>query len=110
MFSLGAMLVTLSYLTPREQVYMQSLNHWWYKIGVGRVQASLPIRKLPNRYHKIQKLKETPSKKEYLVKSTQDGSLAKFTIFSKEESRKKHLLEVKSVCLRLRHPNLCRLI
>lgn len=111
MFCLGAMRVTLSYLTPTEQVYMQSLSHWWYDVGVGRVQAHLVIRKPKNHYNKILKLGSTPARTEYLVTSKRDNnSLCRVTNLSKAESKKEYVKIVKQISSGLRHPNLCRFI
>ena len=41
--SFSAMRVTMSYLGPHEQLWMQQICKWFYDIGAGRVQTSITM-------------------------------------------------------------------
>ena len=41
MQSFGIMRVTMNYLSPHEQLWMQQINTWFYTCGAGRVQTRI---------------------------------------------------------------------
>ena len=55
--SLGIMKVTMTYLSPHEQLNMQQICKWYYTTGVGRTQTKIVLFEIkyfsnpyPNRY------------------------------------------------------------
>ena len=45
MQSLGAMRVMMWYIAPKQQLYMQQINKWFYSIGSARIQTTITLKK-----------------------------------------------------------------